>query len=233
MKKRQKLGQHFLISKEVAKKIVSSAQIKKNDTVLEIGTGKGILTPFLCKSAKKVISIETDKQMYNELQLKFSEQNNLKLILGNGFKSDEKFSIFVSNLPYSQSRNAIEWLIQKKFTRAIVMVQKEFAQKLCAFGRERSAISVLTSYATEIEPILKVNKNNFEPKPKVDSIILRIRYKKLVTKEMIEAVNILFSSRRKKLVNVFKKFDLDMDDERRIDELPGDEIIKIAKKIIR
>ncbi len=65
MKKRKNLGQHFLKSKTIAKSIASAAEITKNDVVLEIGTGYGILVPYLCKKAKQVFSIEADKNLYS------------------------------------------------------------------------------------------------------------------------------------------------------------------------
>ena len=72
MNRRQSLGQHFLVSDSIAKSIVDFAKITKNDTVLEIGAGKGILIPFLCKAAKNVISVERDKKLYLLAQQKFS-----------------------------------------------------------------------------------------------------------------------------------------------------------------
>ncbi|MGI0077325.1 MAG: ribosomal RNA small subunit methyltransferase A, partial [Nitrosopumilaceae archaeon] len=130
MIKRKRLGQHFLHSQSVAKKIVEAADITKKDTVLEIGTGKGILVSLLCEKAGKVVSIESDLELYNSAKEKFSNITNLTLLHGDGFASDVKFTIFVSNLPYSKSRDAMEWLVQKKFRQAVVMVQKEFAQKI-------------------------------------------------------------------------------------------------------
>ena len=150
MRKRQRLGQHFLISQTVAKKIADAARITKKDVVLEIGTGRGILVPLLCEKAKKVISIEADSVLYQDAKKRFSGIANLALRYGDGFKTDEKFSIFVSNLPYSKSRKAMEWIIQKKFSNAIVMVQKEFYEKLVAKGKNRKAISVLVNYSSEI-----------------------------------------------------------------------------------
>ncbi|KAG0511971.1 MAG: putative enzyme, partial [Nitrosopumilales archaeon] len=169
MKKRQRLGQHFLVSETVAKSIVLAAEITKNDVVLEIGTGKGILVPLLCQRAKKVISIESDWELYQTAQKKFSDLPNLTLKHGDGFKTTNSFSVFVSNLPYSKSRKAFEWLLQKKFSRAIVMVQKEFAEKLFLKGRDRRSISVLANYGVDIEKIMNVKKINFVPPPKVDS----------------------------------------------------------------
>ena len=177
--RRQRLGQHFLITQSVAKKIVDAAGITKKDTVLEIGTGKGILVPLLCEKAGKVVSIESDDILYDDAEKMFSEIPNLTLLHGNGFQSEEKFSIFVSNLPYSQSRDAIEWLISKNYSHAVIMVQREFAEKL--LGKNK-AVSVLANYAADIQKIMNVGKNNFSPPPKVDSVVLRLERKKLYLK---------------------------------------------------
>ncbi|HSB49954.1 MAG TPA: rRNA adenine dimethyltransferase family protein [Nitrosopumilaceae archaeon] len=231
MKKLRKLGQHFLTSKKIAKDIVTAANLTKQDSVLEIGTGKGILIPFLCKSAKKVVSFETDKKLYHEATLNL-KTSNLKLKFGDGFKSKENFTVFVSNLPYSKSRNAIEWLIQKRFSRAVIMVQKEFAEKLQAKStKKRKAISILAQYALDIEPIIQVNKTNFIPPPKVNSVVLKLTSKNIVSKELIKTVNKLFSYRRKTLKNIVKQFGKEIDSTKRLDDLDGDEIIKIAKQI--
>jgi len=233
MKKRQRLGQHFLVSGTVAKSIVLAAGITKNDVVLEIGTGRGILVPLLCERAKKVISIESDRELYQTGQKKFSDLPNLTLKHGDGFKTGDSFSVFVSNLPYSKSRKAIEWLIQKKFSHAIVMVQKEFAEKLFQKGKQRKSISILANYAADIEKIMDVKKTNFIPSPKVDSTVIKLTKKKTVSKELIKAVNKLFSYRRKTLQNVLKQVRKNIESNKRIDELTGDEIIKIAQQIIK
>jgi len=230
MKKRQKLGQHFLKSKTIAESIVNAAKITNKDTVLEIGTGKGNLIPFLCQNAKKVISVEYDKNLYDAAKLNFSGMPNLFLKLGDGFKIDEDFTIFVSNLPYSKTRYAIEWLIQRKFSLAIIMVQKEFASKLLD---KKKAISVLANYALEIDEIYKVNKNNFSPPPKVDSVVLQLKKRRIVSKELIITVNKLFSFRRKTIQNILKKFGKNVESKKRLDDLTGDEIIRIAKQIIQ
>ncbi len=229
--RRQRLGQHFLISKKIAQNIAEFASIQKTDTVLEIGTGRGILIPFLCKDAKKIISIEADRQLFERLD-EFTQYDNLELEHGDGFKTGRKFSIFVSNLPYSKSRKAIEWLMQKTFSHGIVMVQKEFAQKLMT-RNERRALGVLANYAFDIELLSKVGKNNFDPPPKIDSVILKLTQKKVVKKELINAVNLIFSFRRKTLHNICEKFGIENDSDKRLDDLTGEEIIKIAKKIIK
>lgn len=231
MIKRKRLGQHFLVTQSVAKKIVDVACITKKDTVLEIGTGKGILVPLLCEKAGKVVSIESDLELYNTVKEKFSDITNLTLLHGDGFESDVKFTIFVSNLPYSKSRDAMEWLIQKNYSHAVVMVQKEFVDKL--FEKNTKAVSVLVNYAAEIESIINVNKNNFSPPPKVDSVVLRLTKKNTITEELIQVVNKLFSYKRKKLQNIAKQFGKVIESDKRLEELSGDEIISIAKQILK
>ncbi len=228
--RRHRLGQHFLQSKNIAKTIVESAQITSKDTVLEIGTGPGILTPLLCEKAKSVISIEADEKLYSDAILKFSKIPNLEIMFGDGFESDLDFDIFVSNLPYSQSKRAIEWLAQKKFKTAVIMVQQEFAEKLMAKNREIHAISVVADYSFDISKIVKVGKNNFLPPPKVDSLVLQLRPKKQITEKLIDSIEKLFSQRRKTITNIAKSFGKSIKSDKRIEELSPDEIIKIAKQ---
>ncbi|HLA22294.1 MAG TPA: rRNA adenine dimethyltransferase family protein [Nitrosopumilaceae archaeon] len=230
MIKRQRLGQHFLHSQSVAKKIVESADITKKDTVLEIGTGKGILVPLLCEKAGHVISIESDLELYNKAKEKFSDVSNLALVHGDGFESDEKFTVFVSNLPYSKSRDAMEWLVQKKFRQAVVMVQKEFFEKI---AEKNKAVSVLVNHSADIESIINVNKNNFSPPPNVDSVVLRLTQKNTIPKKIIQVVNRLFSYKRKKIQNIAKQFGKIIESDKRLEDLSGDEIISLAKQILK
>lgn len=231
MTRRQRLGQHFLISQSVAKTIATAAHITKDDTILEIGTGKGILLPFLCKDANKVISFEADKNLHAYSLAQYSNLSNLVLRYGDGFKSNDDFTVFVSNLPYSESRRAMEWLLQKNFSRAIIMVQKEFAEKITSKGKEKRAISVLVSYAVNVEQIIKVNRNNFKPPPQVDSVVLKLIPKRKLSKKLVTLVNQLFSYKRKKIQNIYKQFGKEIKSDKRLEDLSGDEIIEIAKQI--
>jgi len=177
MIKRKLLGQHFLNSKSTAELIVKEAEISKNDVVFEIGTGLGILTPLLCKHAQKVISVDADENLIKKAKSKFATFDNLVLKSGDGFKKKDIFSIFVSNLPYSRSKDAIEWLAQNSFSHGVIMVQKEFADKLFATSKNRRAISIIAIHAFDIKKISDVGKNNFSPPPKIDSVILKISKK--------------------------------------------------------
>ena len=234
MNKRKNLGQHFLTSPSIAKFIVSTPKITKNDIVYEIGTGKGILTPLLCQCAKHVFTTEIDKKLYNDATQNFSKFTNITIKKGNGFKNEPKFDIFVSNLPYSKSRVAIQWLLQKKFSCAMIMVQSDFAEKLMTNSiKERRAISVLSQYGFKMKIVKKVKNTNFSPRPKVDSVILQITQNYMVPKELIETINKLFSYRRKTIQNIAKNFGITIKSNNRLEDMNNNEIIKLAKKISR
>jgi 16S rRNA (adenine1518-N6/adenine1519-N6)-dimethyltransferase len=235
MIKRRSLGQHFLTSEPIAKAIVGFAKITKDDVVLEVGTGKGILTPLLYHDAKQVISIEKDPVLYFQAKETFSHISNLVLEKGDAFKKNTEFTIFVSNLPYSESRTAIEWLVQRKFKHAIIMVQKEFAQKLLAKkgGKERRSISILASYCFGIEHLMDVKNTNFRPHPKVDSVVISLVQKRVLSGEIVQTVNKLFSFKRKTIRHIGKKMGIEIDSDKRLEEMPEGEIIEIAKRIAK
>ena len=98
------------------------------------------------------------------------------------------------------SKVSIEWLLQKKITRAVVMVQKEFAEKLTG-NREHKAISILANYGFEMKFLMNVKKSNFYPPPKVDSVVILLKPKKVLSKVLISTVNKIFSFRRKTVKN--------------------------------
>ena len=234
MIKRKRLGQHFLTSNTIAKSIVSEAKIGKNDVVFELGTGLGILTPLLCEDAKKVISIDSDRELYEKAKSHFSNIKNLFMEFGDGFKTQHTFSVFVSNLPYSKSKDAVEWLANTTFSHGVIMVQKEFAEKLLTKStKNRRSVSIIANYAFEIEKFLDVRKNNFSPPPKVDSVVLKIIKKQSIEKELINVINKMFSYRRKTIQNIFKQFGKETLIEKRLDDLSGDEIIDLAKEILK
>ena len=233
MIKRKQLGQHFLNSNSIAESIISEAKITKGDIVFELGTGLGILTPLLCEKANKVISVDVDEKLIRNAKSAFSNINNLILKSGDGFKKKDSFSIFVSNLPYSKSKDAIEWLAQTSFSHGVIMVQKEFADKLLAnSSKKRKAVSIIANHAFEIKKISKVGKNNFSPPPKVDSVILKIIQKNTIKKDLIQTINKIFSYRRKTVKNILKQFNKETVIDKRIDDLSGDEIINLANQIL-
>jgi len=113
------------------------------------------------------------------------------------------------------------------------MVQKEFAEKLIAKSKDRRAVSIIATYTLDIKKISTVRKNNFSPPPKVDSVILKISKKTDLDKKLISLINDIFSYRRKTVKNILKQFNQQSTIEKRIDDLTGEEIVNLAKQILK
>ena len=234
MIKRKKLGQHFLNSDLIAQRIISEAEITKEDVVYELGIGLGKLTPLLCEKAKKVVSIDIDENLVQNAKSQFSKFDNLILKQGDGFKNSLSFSIFISNLPYSRSKDAIEWLAQTSFSHGIIMVQKEFAEKLLTTStQKRKSVTIIANHAFEIKKISKIGKDNFTPPPKIDSVILKISKKNTMQKDLIHTINNIFSFRRKTVKNILKQFNISSEKTERLEDLSGDQVISLGNQIVK
>ena len=123
-------------------------------------------------------------------------------------------------------RRAIEWLVQKKFSRAVIMVQEEFASKLRAkSGRDRKAVSVLACCAFDMRKISSVSRKNFDPPPSVESEILYLEQKRTISLETIHKINKIFSYRRKILSNIPG---LGVKSDARLDDLSCEQIMEAA-----
>ena len=165
----QALGQHFLVDRRVLGQIVKAAAIKCDEVVCEAGTGDGVLTAELCRRAGRVVSYEVDRALYEKARLSLGFEN-LQLRNADPFsektEQEVKFEVFVSNLPYSRSRDAIEWLASTKFDRAIVMVQGEFADKLAAVPGDENyrAISAISGYCFQLEKLFNAMNSSLHPR---------------------------------------------------------------------
>jgi 16S rRNA (adenine1518-N6/adenine1519-N6)-dimethyltransferase len=229
----------MLVDRRILAKIISAAYIGKDQIVLEAGTGQGILTAELCKYAKQVISYEVDVKLYRNVQvLRLSRFKNLQLVNADLFKTKDPhfFNVFVSNLPYSRSRDAIEWLSTQKFDRAIIMVQEEFADKLAARPGSKNyrAISALAAHCFAIEKLFKVRRESFEPQPKVESSIIRIIPVNTITREVVRNINLLFSRRNKKASSVAAELGIIIDGNygsKKVDELKPSDLVRMAELI--
>jgi 16S rRNA (adenine1518-N6/adenine1519-N6)-dimethyltransferase len=229
----------MLVDRRILAKITSAAYIGKDEIVLEAGTGQGILTAELCKYAKQVISYEIDIKLYRKVQEQLLSQfKNLELVNADLFKTKDPhfFDVFISNLPYSRSRDAIEWLSTQEFDRAILMVQEEFADKLAARPGSKNyrAISALAAHCFAIEKLFKVRRESFEPQPKVESSIIRIIPVNAITREGIRNINLLFSRRNKKASSVAAEIGIIIDanyGSKKIDELEPRHLVRIAELI--
>ena len=230
----------MLVDRRILAKIISAAYIGKDEIVLEAGTGQGILTAELCKYAKQVISYEIDIKLYRKVQEQqlLRQFKNLQLVNADLFKTKDPhfFNVFISNLPYSRSRDAIEWLSTQEFDRAILMVQEEFADKLAARPGSKNyrAISALAAHCFAIEKLFKVRRQSFEPQPKVESSIIRIIPVNAITREGIRNINLLFSRRNKKASSVAAEIGIIIDanyENKKIDELEPRHLVRMAELI--
>lgn len=229
--RRHRLGQHMLVDGKILKKIIDAANISKGETVCEAGTGRGALTLELCRRARKVISYEVDSVLY-EAARKELHFDNLTLVKGDIFDAVVEFDVFVSNLPYSRSRDAIEWLATKRFSRGVVMVQREFAEKLRAAPGEEDyrSVSALAASCFSISQVAMVGKGSFSPQPRVDSVILKIMPVRTVSRETIKNLNWLFSKRNRKASTVAAKLGIPGfgEEERRVDQLEPATLVQMA-----
>lgn len=203
--RRRRLGQHLL--KEgapAAALMVATARPGRGDSVLEVGAGAGALTGPLCDAAGRVVAYEADGAILEEARARLPGRANLSLVHGDGFAGDPlacTASVFVSSLPYSQSRRAVEWLARSAIPRAVVMVQKEFAAKISGGGprRQRRAVTVIARCAFDVRLVAQVGRGQFTPEPEVDSEIVELRRRAVLPEGIVAAVNTLFSHRRKSL----------------------------------
>ena len=213
-----KLGQNFLIDPNIAQLEVDYADIKKDDIVLEVGPGRGILTNILAKSVEKVIAVEIDKNLLESL--KETLPSNVTLIHSDVLKLDfenlPKFNKVVSNLPYQISSPFTFKLLDYSFDLAILAYQKEFAERIVAKpgSKKYSRLSVNVYYKSECSLLRIVSKSVFYPIPKVDSAIVKLVPRKTPAfcveneKFFKDFVNVIFSHRRKKIKNIIKdKYD--------------------------
>jgi len=211
---KSKLGQIFLTDINTAKREVEYAEIAKEDTVLEVGPGKGVLTKLLAENAKKVIAVEIDTKLVESL--KSILPSNVELINEDILKIDleelPKFDKIVSNLPYQISSPFIFKMFEYNFDLAVLILQKEFAQRLVAEpgSKDYSRISVSVFYKSYSELLETVPKGRFNPIPRVDSAIIKILPRKYKPFELddeeffFKLVKNLFNHRRKKIKTILK-----------------------------
>lgn len=195
------LGQNFLVDDNVIEEIILRSDISKDDLIIEIGPGLGVLTNRLLEKANNVIAVELDKRMVNILQDRFknninnqlnSKTGNLEIINEDILKinlsqiienkkaeANIKNVKIVANLPYYISTPIIMKLLENRFDidEIIVMVQKEVAERLtCKTGtRLAGAITYVVEYYAETESIIKVAKESFVPSPKVESEVIKLK----------------------------------------------------------
>jgi 16S rRNA (adenine1518-N6/adenine1519-N6)-dimethyltransferase len=215
------MGQNFLLSQNALSEILTLADIKTNDVVVEIGAGTGVLTKQLAKLSERIIAIEKDEKLTLILKDHFHNFDNVKIVQGDIRKiiSFQKNDILdnisrykvIANLPYYLSSFVIRKFLERKNKPDLIvlMLQKELVDRICAIPGAMSLLSIMVQlYATPQKGSI-VKKNNFYPKPKVDSRILLIKNIKqkinFDTETFFKIVKIAFSCKRKKLINNLDK----------------------------
>lgn len=215
------LGQNFLVNPAICPRIAEQGNAKQGFGVIEIGTGIGVLTNELAKSADKVVAVEIDDRLIPILNETLGEYSNVKVINADVMKIDlakviaEEFQglevAVCANLPYYITSPIIMMLLEQRLPikSVTVMVQKEAGQRLCAemASREMGAVTVAVRYFSEPKILFNVSKGSFMPSPNVDSCVVRFDVRSEtpsgVTDEafFFKTVRGAFSQRRKTLAN--------------------------------
>ncbi|KAL5021244.1 hypothetical protein ScPMuIL_000399 [Solemya velum] len=219
----KEFGQHILKNPLVVTSMVEKAALRPTDVVLEVGPGTGNMTVKILEKVKKVVACEIDPRLVAELQKRVQGtpfQTKLHVIVGDVLKTDLPFfdiylpffDICVANLPYQISSPFVfKLLLHRPFFRcAILMFQREFAQRLVAKPGDKlyCRLSVNTQLLSRVDHLMKVGKNNFRPPPKVESSVVRIEPKNppppINFKEWDGLVRICFSRKNKTIGASFK-----------------------------
>ena len=220
----KKFGQNFLIDTHVLDKIIASAEITKDDMVLEIGPGIGTMTQYLACAARKVVAVEIDKTLIPILEDTLSEYDNVQIINQDVLKVDlaklaeeengGKPIKVVANLPYYITTPIIMGLFENHvpLKSITVMVQKEVADRMQVGPgtKDYGALSLAVQYYAKPYIVANVPPNCFMPRPKVGSAVIRLeRYEEPPVqvadeKLMFRIIRASFNQRRKTLVNGLK-----------------------------
>jgi 16S rRNA (adenine1518-N6/adenine1519-N6)-dimethyltransferase len=198
-----KWGQHFLIDDHIIERIVSYADITPTETILEIGGGTGNLTRKLAQLCYRLVVIEADRQ----LALKLCSIPGIDVLHGDALRVEfPPFDKTVSNLPYQISSEVTFKLLNHPFTCGVLMYQKEFAERMVAAPgtKDYSRLTVCLSYKSKVKVLARVPKTAFNPRPAVDSVIVRLvptkpRFYVLNDIFFHRFVRALFTQRRKTL----------------------------------
>lgn len=228
---KKQLGQNFLNDPNVARAIVNQAVIGDDDVVLEIGPGLGALTLPAAKAANRVIGVDKDGRIIGLLRtellaagvenVEVREADILRVDLASIFREAGRPLVVMGNLPYNISSQVVIQLIHARacVRRAVLMLQKEMAQRICAgpgskaYGR----LSVMLGYCATMQVLMQVRAAQFFPAPKVDSTVVGIRFSDrppfAADDEalLFRVVKAAFGKRRKTLRNALAQSDLNLD----------------------
>jgi len=184
--------------------LVGKAELKAEDRVLEVGAGTGNLTEEIAKKAR-VWAVEKDRDLCARLRRRFKGNPNVTVVEADALRVElPGRDKVVSNIPYSISRELTERLILGGLGVAVLVTQREFAEKLLGKpgGDNYRMLSVLAQTTCDIEPLGRIPGEAFDPKPKVESAAVKLVQKWVPPKEYIPFLNRLFSGKNKKIRNI-------------------------------
>ena len=209
------MGQNFMVEPSVFESLDKHASLGQNDVVLDIGAGLGFLTRFLASRCQTVLAVEADSKLVGVLREQLEEFSTIEIFKGNVLKAQlPAFNKIVSIPPYQISSHLLQWLFKKHLDCAVLVLQKEFANRLVSpIGSEDYGwLTVLAHYHVGVEFFDEVPKWMFYPQPKVDSVIVRLKPKetppfKLKDEDtFIQMVRSLFTQRNRKVRNAILPF---------------------------
>ncbi len=217
MRPLKRWGQNFLQDKNIAEKIIASACLHRQDTVLEIGSGTGVLTREIAGKVKRVVAVEIDKKLCSYLNSELGSSEALEIICDDFIKLDiNKLNLpagtkIIGNLPYYITSPIIVKILKSRdiISTAVIMVQKEFAGRMLSSpgGRKYGSLTIFINYFADIELVGHVSKKVFYPQPEVDSSIIKLSLPKACRVSLkdeavfFKVVRGAFLKRRKTLAN--------------------------------
>ncbi|HEX8633641.1 MAG TPA: 16S rRNA (adenine(1518)-N(6)/adenine(1519)-N(6))-dimethyltransferase RsmA [Pyrinomonadaceae bacterium] len=215
---KKSLGQNFLVDESVAARIVREVAPRADETVIEIGAGRGALTARLAGQVGRLVAVEFDRDLVPLLLEKFGHRENFTLVEGDALAIDfcaiaapAHEARVVANLPYNISTAILQRLCAHRhcLTELILMLQREVVERITAAPGtgERGYLSVLTEAYCEARPLFDVPPEAFRPVPKVWSTVVRLRLRESVAAEVADeallwrVVGAGFAQRRKTIFN--------------------------------
>ncbi len=209
------LGQNFMVESSLYTKLCTYASLGSSDIVLDAGAGFGFLSRYLADRCKAVIAVEKDRQVAEVLQEQVKSFDNITVIQGDVLKTKlPEFNKVIAIPPYYLSSHLVTWLLENKVDCAVLILQKEFANRLVASvgSEDYGWLTVVTFQHAEVELLDSVPKDMFYPQPEVDSVILRIKpwsktpFEVKDEKLFKQMVKWLFTQRNKKLGKALAPF---------------------------
>ena len=205
----KRAGQHQVVDSALLERMVGYAELSRDDVVLEIGAGIGNLTLLLAARAGKVIAVERDRKLIKVLGERLRGHSNVELLCGDALRIQlPKFNKVVANLPYGISSDITFKLLDHDFESAVLMYQREFAERLAAKpgSDDYSRLTVNTYYRASVELLGEVLPEAFFPQPKITSAIVRLRpreppFKAKNEKVFFNVIRALFQHRRQRVRN--------------------------------